>query len=205
MKRSWRLEEYAKSKAKLKITLWIDQVPCTLDFLQISIEICHEIEFISRTCVILQFWKKLMKNFKNCSLETLFWQKQGQYGSHPDSSSILCLEITERLKFSRTFCFIIISYVLTDSWMIFYTVWYFVNKKGHFQSKQLGRFSVNFQISQYSSIHCPDLALKLNENLFCFSFAIITIQYDWHPPRPPPLCHLSKGTNDKVLVAIVYW
>ena len=78
-------------------------------FLLISSEICWDIELIFNIynlCYHIVVLKKTLVLKKNSS-RTLFGQKLGQHGPHPNWSSIVFLEITKGdYKLSRTFYFI---------------------------------------------------------------------------------------------------
>ena len=72
--------------------------------------------------------KKIGKTFQKCSFRTLYRQK---HGPGQKSSSIFFSENRkEDRKHSRTFHFIKMSKVLTESWMIFCLVGYFAVTQG---------------------------------------------------------------------------
>ena len=107
-------------------------IPLILFFLLTFIKIYQEFELLSITYIIMLYWEKVSKIFKNCSLRTLCRQKQDQHSPHPKSNPIFSPEIRRDHRLSRTFHLIKI-YVLTEVWMILYLVWYLVAKSCHFK------------------------------------------------------------------------
>ena len=111
----------------------------TLDFTQFQfflstfIETYQEFELLSITYVIVLYWEKVSKIFKNCSLRTLCRQKQDQHSLHLKSNSIFSLEMRIGYRFSRTFHLIKI-YVLTKLWIVFYLVLFLLPEIAIFES-----------------------------------------------------------------------
>ena len=139
---SWG-KTYKVSGTSLCYLQWSDLVKfCPLDsthfrsFLLISIMSENWINIYNLCCNAV-FVKKIAKLVKNCYFRTLFRQKLGQHGPHPKSSSIFCLEITKGGHRFSSKVFIKILQVLTELWMIFWPVWYFAAKMGHFYLKQV--------------------------------------------------------------------
>ena len=82
--------------------------------------------------------KKLVKSLKNCFSGPNLHRKGVIMDQAQDEKKFFLVEITKAdHQLSESFCFIKISYVLTESWIFFYLQWCFLSKKCHFQLKQL--------------------------------------------------------------------